>query len=124
MTEQPGFPTQDRQPDPEPPSITPIAAPSLSLYFTLVAASIVLIVIAFGIAKPDWPGLLINLASGLIGAVIILIFVDQRLRASEIQTIQDYATTTSVRLASMFSSDVRTTISYASVFSLPLCKIH
>jgi hypothetical protein len=38
-----------------------------------------MIAIAFGIEKPDWPGLLINLASGLIGTVIILIFVDQRL---------------------------------------------
>jgi NACHT domain len=122
MTKPSGFPTQERQPDPQPPSV-PATAPSLSLYFMLVIISITMIAIAFSIDKPDWPGLLVNLASGLIGAVIILVIVDRRLRASEIQTIQDYATTSSVRFISIFSGEVRATILYATVLSRELYNI-
>jgi predicted NACHT family NTPase len=97
--------------------------PSLSLYLALLLVSVAMIALAFGIGKPDWPGLLMNLASGLIGAVIILIFVDQRLRASEVKAIQDYASTSSVRLASLFSPEMRASISYAAVISRQLRRI-
>ena len=39
-------------------------------------------------AKPDWPGLMLNLAAGLVGSVVVLIFVDQRLRAQELAALR------------------------------------
>ena len=99
-------------------SSAPTPAPSLLLYFVLIALAVVFIAIAFSMGKPDWPGLLINLAAGFIGAVIILIFVDRRLRAGEIQAVQDYALTLSARFASIFSNEIRTTISYATILRL------
>jgi hypothetical protein len=39
------------------------------------------------LANRDWPGLLMNLGSGIIGAVIILFIIDRRYRPSEIQKL-------------------------------------
>src|SRR5262249_36096882 len=80
--------SKKRQPDPEPRGDLPIIPePSLSLYFVLCFVSFILVVVAFS-AKQDWPGLAINLASGIVTAVIILIVVDRRLRANELRAIE------------------------------------
>lgn len=77
------------QPDALPEQLT-VSPPSLWLYFTLIAVSISLIAYAFSFQKkPDWPGLLLNIAAGLIGAVVILVLVDRRLRSSEIDAIRN-----------------------------------
>lgn len=122
MVDKSNFPAK-RQPDPRPPTVAPVPMPSLFLYFLLVAISIALIVVAFSLEKPDWPGLLINLATGLISAVVILILVDQRLKANELQAIQDFAMSSSVRFATLFPGETKTLVSYASVLSQQLRRI-
>jgi hypothetical protein len=82
-----------------------------------------LIVIAFSTHRPDWAGLSVNLATEIIGAVVILIIVDRRLRSSELQAIREYAESMSVRLASVFSPDVRTTLLYAKALDIELNRI-
>lgn len=123
MTENYVFPISERQPNPLPPAIPVTEAPSIFFYAGLIVIAVLLIFFAFDMGGPDWPGLLINLASGIIGAVIILIFVDRRLRTSELRTLQQYAETTKVRLTSVFSSDIRSSLQYAKVFHSQLIEI-
>ena len=80
--------SEQRQPDeqavPAPPD-----HPSLSLYALILLAAFGLIWGAFAMqATPDWPGLMLNLAAGLVGSVVVLIFVDQRLRAKELTALR------------------------------------
>ena len=110
-----------KQPDPEPP--VAIQAPSLSLYLTLVIVASVLITVAFNIREPNWASLIINIATEIIGAVIILILVDRRLRSSELRAIREYAESSSVRLASLFSPEIRETVLYAKALNLELRRI-
>lgn len=77
-----------RQPDAQAASSSP-DHPSLSLYAVLLLAAIALTWGAFAMQeKPDWPGLMINLAAGLVGSVIVLIFVDHRLRSQELAVLR------------------------------------
>ena len=77
-----------RQPDAQAVS-SPPAAPSLGLYAALLLAAIALTWGAFAMQeKPDWPGLMINLAAGLVGSVVVLVFVDQRLRSKELAALR------------------------------------
>jgi hypothetical protein len=63
--------------------------PSLWLYAVLLISAALLLLVAFSLqAKPDWPGFLLNVAAGLIGSVIILVFVDRRLRSRELATLR------------------------------------
>lgn len=78
----------ERQPDATPPH-APVHAPSMFVYGSLVAIAAALISVAFTI-KVDWGGLFLNLAASLIAAVVILVFVDQRLRSSEVQMIRGF----------------------------------
>lgn len=62
--------------------------PSLLIYLALTLIAGAMIATGFFLQKtPDWAGLLLNLGSGLIGSVVILIFVDRKLRSSEISTL-------------------------------------
>jgi len=80
--------SEQRQPDAQVVS-APTDHPSLSLYALLLLVAVALIGGAFAIqAKPDWPGLMLNLAAGLVGSVVVLIFVDQRLRAKELAALR------------------------------------
>lgn len=123
MTENSLFPTNDKQPDPLPPTVPVTEAPSIYFYVGLIIVAAFLIWSSFEIGEPDWPRLLINLASGIIGAVIILIFVDRRLRTSELRVLQEYAETTAVSLSSIFSNDIRSSLRYAKVFHHQLIGI-
>jgi hypothetical protein len=80
--------SEQRQPDAQVVS-APADHPSLSLYAILLLIAFALIGSAFAMqAKPDWPGLMLNLAAGLVGSVVVLIFVDQRLRAKELAALR------------------------------------
>jgi predicted NACHT family NTPase len=76
---------EGKQPDVVPSGVTP--APSLLLYFVLVAVAVALIGVSFWM-RLDWPALLLDLASSLIAAIVLLIFVDRRLRESEVGRIR------------------------------------
>lgn len=115
--------TLSKQPDPQPAYALGEQAPSLSLYVALSIVAGILIVMAFSVQQPDWAGLLVNLATEIIGAVVILIIVDRRLRSSELQAIREYAESMSVRLASVFSPDVRATLLYAKALDIELNRI-
>ena len=63
--------------------------PSLIIYLVLMTVAVGMILVGFSLQhSPDWAGLLLNLGSGFIGSVVVLIFVDRRLRSSEISTIR------------------------------------
>lgn len=123
MTEKPVISQDEKQPNPVPPPIPVMEAPSLLLYVGLLTIAVILVWLAFKIGESDWPGLFINLASGIIGAVLILILVDRRLRVNEVRMLRDYAETTSVRIVSIFSYDIRSAIQYAQVFQKQLHEI-
>lgn len=62
--------------------------PSLLLYLTLTLIAIGMVATGFSLqTTPDWAGLLLNLGSGLVGSVVILIFVDRRLRSNELSAL-------------------------------------
>lgn len=111
-----------KQPNPEP-SVLSQQAPSLSLYLTLVIVASVLIAVSFNIQEPNWASLIVNISTEIIGAVIILILVDRRLRSSELRAIREYAETSSVRFASLFSPDIRESLSYVKAFAAELGRI-
>lgn len=115
--------TLPRQPDPQPSFVLGEQAPSLSLYLALIGIASILILVAFNIQQPDWAGLSINLATEIIGAVVILVIVDRRLRSSELQAIREYAESSSVRFASLFSSEIRDTLLYAKALDIELKRI-
>ncbi len=115
------YPANKKQPDPKPPLQQP--PPSMVLYISLLVVSIILIIITFTLDKPDWPGLLINLASGFIGTVIVLIFVDQKLRANEVQAMTNFGLSLGVLFQSIYSSDTRQKVLYSRSFNRQLRKI-
>jgi hypothetical protein len=112
-----------KQPDPRPALALGEQTPSIALYFVLVVFAFVLILVAFMLKEPDWAGTSINLATEILGAVIILIVVDRRLRRRELQTILGYAETTSMRFLSLFSAGIRDTRLYAKAFQSELQRI-
>jgi hypothetical protein len=116
MTERLPFAERGRQPDPQPPAVITVQEPSLLVYLVLGVFATALIVVAFGMDKPDWPSLFLNLATEIVGAVILLIIIDRRLRESELRAIRRHAGTVAVRLAGLFSKEISTTVSYAQVF--------
>ena len=88
------------QPEPSPPPATAAASPSLWLYFILLLVAAGLTWLAFAIqGHADWPGLLVNLAAGLVGSVVILVLIDRRLRASELEALRRLPTRTAGRLS-------------------------
>lgn len=60
-------------------------SPSIWLYVILALASAVLIALAFTIAgRADWTSLLLNVAAGLITALVVLVVVERRIRRAEL----------------------------------------
>jgi len=103
-----------RQPDPQPPSQPVQDGPSLSIYISLLIVAALLIGIAF-ISNPDVDGLLLNLATELLGAVIILAIVERRLRNEDVLAIQN--------LAFSLTQDRRTTVRYTTVLERQILNI-
>jgi hypothetical protein len=114
---------QGRQPDPKPPSKVPPQEPSIILYLVFLAVAIVLLLAAFRVSSNNWAGLLMNLATEIIGAIIILIIIDRRLRENEVMTIQAYAETTIVKVTLLLSKKVSTAVSFAQYYGHQLKSI-
>jgi len=112
-----------KQPDPQPSTEVGEQSPSLLLYFTLCAFAVFLVALGFNIQAANWAGLILNLATEIIGAVLILVIVDKRLRRDELQAIQKYAESSSTRLSSFLVPDVRDSVSYAKALSSELRRI-
>ena len=93
----------------------PSVAPSIWLYVFLVGIAVSLIVVSFSF-RVDWPGLLLNLAASLIAAVVLLIFVDRRLRASEIGLIRRFPREVGLRSLLLVSPRHRHFFAYAKAF--------
>lgn len=113
----------ERQPDPSPPDRIPAQTPSLRIYLALVLVAIMLILVSFLVDGPDWPGLLLNLSTELVGAIIILIIVDRQIRRSEIHAVTRYVEDTSIRFAALFSRELSTTLTYASVLNTQIKEV-
>lgn len=76
--------------------------PSLAIYGALLSMSAILIGIGFSLQeRPDWPGLLLNIAAGFIGSVVVLVFVDRRLRSSEVEALARLPATGGLRLRAL-----------------------
>jgi predicted NACHT family NTPase len=112
--------TLGRQRDPEPPSQVPVPAPSLGLYVVLLAIACVLIAFALASGTQDWPAFSLNLASEIVGAVIILIVVDRRLRARELRAIQRAREETRLRFYRAVSPQCREVSGFAQVLAAQL----
>jgi|CXWL01.1.fsa_nt_gi hypothetical protein len=113
----------NQQPDPSPPDFRPVPPPSWLTYFILTATSAILILVAFSIGTPDWSGLLVNLASGIVTAIMFLIIIDRKFRANEFSTLQVKTSTFTTQFASIFSADIADTVGYAKVFANQIRKI-
>lgn len=88
--------------------------PSLLLYAILIFASFCLIAYAFHLQPvADWAGLMLNLGAGFIGAVIVLVVVDRRLRASEVASLMRIPAKAGLRLRSTFMPTHRVAFSYS-----------
>lgn len=114
-----------KQPDPSPSFTLDEQAPSIWIYFVLFFSAVFLIIVAFQIQKPDpdWAGFWLNLATEIIGAIVILIVVDKRLRDSELKAIYQYAESTSSRLTLLFPSNARDTVIYIKALEIELNRI-
>lgn len=101
------------QPEPTPP-VQGGQSPSLWLYLVLLIVSGGFVIAAFQIHQgPDWAGLLLNLASDLIVTIIILVVIDRRLRAQELQTLRRLPFITSRRFVGLVSPTRRLGQRYA-----------
>jgi NACHT domain len=105
---------EKRQPDAVPEHVT-AHPPSLWLYGGLSLFALGLIVAAFK-NRPDWPGLFLNLATELFGAVIILLLVERRLRASEVHAVRALPRRAGVLVILFFSPRRRQLYQYTRTF--------
>lgn len=115
--------TLGRQRDPEPPFQVSAPAPSLFLYIVLMLVALVLVAAGLSSGTQDWPGFSLNLASEIVGAVIILIVVDHRLRARDVQAIQRAQEKTRLRFTLMTSPQCREICGFAGVLATQLEKV-
>jgi predicted NACHT family NTPase len=115
--------TLDRQRDPEPPFQVSTPSPSLFLYIVLLLVAFVLVAAGLSSGTQDWPGFSLNLASEIVGAVIILIVVDHRLRARDVQAIQRAQEKTRLRFTLMTSPQCREICGFAGVLAAQLEKV-
>ena len=118
-----------RQSDPEPPKQTPPPAPhpSLVLYAVLLAVAVALAALAFFIdpqnIKQNADGLLINLATELLGAVLILLIVEQKIRPNEVRFLRALPGTTKETVAELLFPDLQQVKTYARVFAARLDSV-
>jgi hypothetical protein len=110
--------SKHRQPDAVPEHPVP-SPPSLWTYGILLLIAALLVGLAFR-EKTDWPGLFINLASGIVGAVIVLVFVKRRFRQSEIQRVRSFPRRLRFLFGFILSPTERECFRYARVFRAEL----
>lgn len=116
-----------RQSDPEPPDYLPPRPPSLVLYAILFAFALALVASAFVIdtehVKENLDGLLLNLATELLGAILILLLVERRIRASEMRFLRALPGTTRETFSEWLSAEVRQVKTYARVLAAQLDSV-
>lgn len=116
-----------RQSDPEPPDYVPPRPPSLVLYAILFAFSLALVTSALAVdtehLRENFDGLLLNLATELLGAILILLIVERRIRASEMRFLRTLPGTTRETFSEWLSPEVRQVKTYARVFAAQLASI-
>lgn len=100
------------QPELRPP-ITAAASPSLWLYFAILLVAAALTWLSSAIqGHVDWAGLLVNLAAGLVGSVVTLVFIDRRLKASELEALKRLPARTTGGIAWLIFPTKRTASRY------------
>jgi predicted NACHT family NTPase len=87
------------------------------LYVGLLVVALVLVIAALSSGTQNWPSFSLNLASEIVGAVIILVVVDRRLRARELRAIQRARQETKLRLSLAFSPQCREVTEFVRVLS-------
>jgi hypothetical protein len=112
-----------RQSDPEPPDYLPPRPPSLVLYAILFASALALATLSFFVNSQNVGGLLANLATELAGAILILLIVERRIRASEMRYLRALPGTTRETFSEWLSPEVRQVKTYARVFAAQLNSI-
>src|ERR1044071_5143605 len=116
-----------RQSDPEPPDYVAPRPPTLVLYTILFAFALALVATAFLLdtehLKENLDGLLLNLATELLGAVLILLIVERRIRASEMRFLRALPGTTRETFSEWLSPEVRQVKTYARVFAAQLNSV-
>lgn len=78
--------------------------PSLVIYSVLIFSALGLILFTFISDKPDWPSLFLNLATEIIGAVILLIVIDRNYKKEEIKEIRDKTGNVIIKTRSLFAN--------------------
>jgi hypothetical protein len=104
-----------RQQEPEPLSQPISTPPSIWLYLLLFIIAIALLLLAFSASTQNWPGFFLNLSTDIIGAILILIVVERRLRKSELQAIRRTPQITRRRLATVTSVKTRQSVAFVQV---------
>jgi NACHT domain len=95
------------------PLLAPLPPP-IWLYILLSILSIAGVSLAFCIlGKPDWPSLLMNLSSGMITSVVLLVVVDRRLRQSEVRLVLEFPMRVNLSLLRIFSPSYKLRFRYA-----------
>lgn len=104
---------KQRQPDVLP-KFEP-ANPSLLVYALLAIVAVAMLVSSF-LMRPDFPALLDNLGISILTAVILLVFVDRRLRSSDVHRLKHFPHEMRTHASLMFSSEHRQLVRYAKAF--------
>jgi hypothetical protein len=113
----------DRQRNPEPPAQPVPPAPSLWLYVVMSLAAILLLTTALTKGGENWPSFSLNLASDIIGAIVILIIVEHRLRQDELQAFRRFPLKTKLSIMITLFPDVRHALGYVRVLMVQMEEI-
>jgi hypothetical protein len=85
--------------------------------------ALILLVVAFGLGAYDWDGFLLSLATEIIGAIVILLLVEHRLRASDMHLLQSLPETTRYAVADWFFGDTLAVRAYVGVLVLRIRSV-
>lgn len=105
----------ERQRNPEPPTQPVAPAPSLWLYVVMSLAAMVLLVAALTKGGENWASFCLNLGADIIGAIVILIIVEHRLRQDELQAFRRIPLKTKLSIMIALFPDVRHALGYVRV---------
>jgi len=98
--------------------------PSLKLYGWLLAFAAFLLLLAFALSNADWPGFFLNLATEIVGAVIILALVERKLRSHEVEHLKSTASNLQEQLYFTFFPNLRKLAKYLESSSLQYVRLY
>lgn len=97
----------------QPDAVAPAQHPSMQLYGVITVVATLFVVVAFVIkGEPDWPGLFLNIASGLISALVVLVVIERRLRQSDLRVLRQVPVKAQMSVLRLFSRSVRAARKY------------